>query len=396
MECFATSLEMVMELRPQEPVYCLHPSVLRDSVRQFAQAFPGSVMYAVKCNDHPDILSGIHAAGIRQFDVASVSEMQAAAKLGNSVLHYMHPVKNREAVEHAYNRYDVRTFAVDHEAELEKILAMTGERGDLTLILRIAVPRSDSLCSLDDKFGAGARIAPVLLRRIFESGNRAGLTFHVGSQCLDPSAYEDALAICGDIILEAGVPTSIVDVGGGFPAAYVGCEPPPLESYMASIQAGIAKLPVTSACRICCEPGRVLVAEACTLVVKVEARHGRRLYLNDGAYGSLADAKMLGIMHPVRLLRAGAVSQKLARFVLCGPTCDSFDILPGFRALPEDLHEGDWIEFGQMGAYSNVLQTRFNGFEARRFVAVADGALRPIGYENRKMNGWDRHRLHAL
>ncbi|KGM33573.1 hypothetical protein P409_15130, partial [Inquilinus limosus MP06] len=82
-------------------------------------------------------------------------------------------------------------------------------------------------------------------------------------------------------------------------------------------------------------------------------------------------------VYPVRLLRPGGAGGKPASFALFGPTCDSYDSLPGTSPLPEDVREGDWIEFGQIGAYSNVLQTRFNGFEARRFVAVEDGALRP-------------------
>jgi ornithine decarboxylase len=126
-----------------------------------------------------------------------------------------------------------------------------------------------------------------------------------------------------------------------------------------------------------CEPGRALVAEACSLVVKVEFRRGHRLYLNDGAYGSLADMKLFRTVYPVRLLRPGGAGGRLASFALFGPTCDSYDSLPGTSPLPEDVREGDWIEFGQIGAYSNVLQTRFNGFEARRFVQVEDGALRP-------------------
>jgi ornithine decarboxylase len=377
MESFADALAMVTALRPEEPVYCLRPRVLRDTAAEFQRQFPGTVMYAVKCNDHPAVLAGLHTGGLRHFDVASLSEIEAVAALPGTVSHYMHPVKNRQAVELAYHRFGIRTFALDHEEELDKILAVTGGARDLTLVLRVDMPRFDSVCDLSGKFGAEVEAAPGLLRRIAATGNRAGLTFHVGSQCLDPGAYESALTICAGILARAGVPVPVVDVGGGFPAAYVGTEAPPLSAFVAAIRAGLARLPADPGRAVFCEPGRALVAEACSLVVKVEFRRGHRLYLNDGAYGSLADMKLFRTVYPVRLLRPGGAGGKPASFALFGPTCDSYDSLPGTSPLPEDVREGDWIEFGQIGAYSNVLQTRFNGFEARRFVAVDDGALRP-------------------
>ena len=377
MESFADALAMVTALRPEEPVYCLRPRVLREAAAHFMRQFPGTVMYAVKCNDHPAVLAGLHAGGLRHFDVASLREIEIAAALPDAVLHYMHPVKNRQAVELAYRRYGIRSFALDHEEELDKILSATGGARDLTLVLRVDMPRFHSVCDLSGKFGAEVEAAPALLRRIVASGNRAGLTFHVGSQCLDPGAYESALGICGGILARAGVPVPVIDVGGGFPTSYVGTEPPPLPAFVAAIRAGLAKLPDDPDRAAFCEPGRALVAEACSLVVKVEFRRGHRLYLNDGAYGSLADMKLFGTVYPVRLLRPGGAGGPAASFALFGPTCDSYDSLPGHAPLPEDVREGDWIEFGQIGAYSNVLQTRFNGFEARRFVAVDDAALRP-------------------
>ena len=39
-----------------------------------------------------------------------------------------------------------------------------------------------------------------------------------------------------------------------------------------------------------CEPGRALVAEAESLIVRVDARRGNELYINDGGYGTLFDA----------------------------------------------------------------------------------------------------------
>ena len=46
-------------------------------------------------------------------------------------------------------------------------------------------------------------------------------------------------------------------------------------------------------------------------------------------------------------------------------------MLPGSFELPADAREGDWLEIGQLGAYSNALATRFNGFFPETFVTLA-------------------------
>ncbi len=55
-----TSVEHVIDvLAPSYPVYCLRPSLLEDTVRQFTALFPGTVLYAVKCNPHPRVLDAL-------------------------------------------------------------------------------------------------------------------------------------------------------------------------------------------------------------------------------------------------------------------------------------------------------------------------------------------------
>jgi ornithine decarboxylase len=107
----------------------------------------------------------------------------------------------------------------------------------------------------------------------------------------------------------------------------------------------------------------------------VQLRKGNQLYINDGIYGSLSEMSQVKILLPARLIRPeGGTSRNLAEFILNGPTCDSLDVLPGTFALPEDTREGDWIELDQLGAYSNALATRFNGFHPETFVQVFDAA----------------------
>jgi len=133
------------------------------------------------------------------------------------------------------------------------------------------------------------------------------------------------------------------------------------------------ELAVKHSCELLCEPGRALVAEAESVIVRVDARRGNALYVNDGAFGTLFDAAYSGFRFPARLITtSGREREPKAEFALYGPTCDSSDYLPGPFLLPECVREGDYVEIGQIGAYGRVLANRFNGFGEYDEVVLTD------------------------
>ncbi|HSV28728.1 MAG TPA: type III PLP-dependent enzyme, partial [Candidatus Omnitrophota bacterium] len=162
---------------------------------------------------------------------------------------------------------------------------------------------------------------------------------------------------------------------GGFPVSYPDLTPPPLADFIAAIADGVHALNLPAHTEIWCEPGRALVASGQSVVVRVEARRGDALHINDGVYGTLSDAGVPGFRFPCRLIRAGAVADALEAFTFFGPTCDSADRMKGPFMLPADVREGDWIEIGQLGAYGTTLRTPFNGFDQSVMVEVADRPL---------------------
>lgn len=373
------SAAALLSARPQvDPLLLLRTHLVEARARRILAAFPGDVLYAVKCNEHPDVLKALWAGGVRAFDTASIGEVRAVkALLPGATCHFMHPVKSREAIGEAYHRHGVRRFVLDHADELAKIVAVTGAPEDLELFVRVAVPGEGSVLSLTGKFGVPVEEAATLARAARPHARRVGLTFHVGSQCLDPLAYARAIALCGEVARRAaaaGARIDDLDVGGGFPALYKGDEPA-FEAFVAAIGRAVAAEEILRPCALQCEPGRVLVADGASVLARVELRRGSGLYLNDGVYGNLAELKWIGPHFPLRLVRrAGrpAPAAGLLAFDMFGPTCDSIDSMPGPHRLPADADDGDWVEVGMMGAYSNALRTRFNGFGSEGVALLHD------------------------
>lgn len=375
MDTYDTPDMLVRQRRPDIPITCFRPPALADAARWFVRNFPGKTLYAVKANPAPYIVSGLFHAGITHFDVASLSEIQTVLQsCPGASLSFMHPVKSRPAIERAYFDHGVRDFAFDSMEELEKIVSCTGRSKDLTLILRLAVPNTASELPLSGKFGAAPDKAAALLKAARKAGKRIGLSFHVGSQTMDPQAYITALSLVSGIL--QSIPRTrvdIIDIGGGFPSLYPGMIPPALADYKQAIEQGFDLLPHSDRYEFWCEPGRALVAESCSIIVRVDLRKDDVLYINDGTYGSLFDAGHMGFRYPVRLIRPtpGGTDAILKPFRFYGPTCDSVDYMPGPFNLPEDVREGDYIEIGQLGAYGNTLRTGFNGFDATETVIVS-------------------------
>ena len=362
MEKLSSAAALIEKSRPERPVRGLRPHAAGRAARWFLENFPGDVAYAYKANASVFLVGALYGAGIRHFDVASLPEIEDAATIPDAQLHFMHPVKSRHAIKRAYE-LGVRSFALDGEDELDKILDATGNARDLLLWVRLAVPAINSRIPLERKFGISGQKAARLLVKTRQAAAELGLTFHVGSQTTTPDAFVTALDEVHKLIVKAGVVIDRLDVGGGFPARYPDSEPAPMQAFLDTIIAGVELLPVRENIKLMCEPGRALVAEAESLIVRVDARRGNNLYINDGSYGMLFDAAHLGFIFPTRLIsREVDPAEALAPFELWGPTCDSIDYMKGPFLLPASVKEGDYIEIGNMGAYGRAIAGHFNGY----------------------------------
>ena len=354
-------------------IYALYPRVIAQAAQLFLNQFPGDVLYAVKANAHPAVLQTLWDAGLRRFDVASLRELELVHGLFDDAKQYvMHPVKSRRLIARAY-ALGVRDFVVDCEDELIKILDETNHAPDLALHVRLHIENSSADMPLDSKFGVLQKDAPTLLKKARAAAAQLGVCFHVGSQCRAPQDYRAAIAKTAQLIKVADVRLDSIDVGGGFPVAYPGREVPPMQAFFDEIGAAISENGFGN-CAVLGEPGRALVAQGGSSLVRVELRKGNDLYINDGTYGSLFDAGQCGWKYPVRRLSnsQGLDEAHTEEFRFFGPSCDSLDAMAGPFLLPADMREGDWIEVQHLGAYGQALATRFNGFASDHTVIVLE------------------------
>ena len=379
MQKFKSVEELVNQLRPDKPVYCIRKKSILSASKFFQKNFPGKILYAVKTNPHPEVIKTLLKSGINQFDVASVEEIKAVRKFDQvSKCSFMHTIKSREDISEAYFKYGVKTFALDTKDELIKIIESTSNAKDLELFVRVAVSNEHAEIDLSKKFGAINSEAAGLLRLVKQHSKKIGLSFHVGSQCMHPISYSKGISEIANIIKKTKIVPDYLNIGGGFPTIYPDLIPPSLESYFDEIKKSLDNLKIEKLPEIICEPGRALVAESGSTIVRVNLRKKQKLYINDGTYGTLFDAGTPNIVFPSKMIKDNSnkiISKKLTAFDFYGPTCDSMDYMKGPFLLPNNIKENDYIELGQLGSYGLTFRTQFNGFYSDKIYEVEDNAI---------------------
>lgn len=377
------------------PVLLLDPERVRRQYRRLREALPlVRFHYAVKALSHDAVIDILADEGCG-FDVATGEELSLLTRRDvdpGRVIH-THPIKKPSEIAEAL-ALGVRTFVVDNDVELGKF---ADGPCDVRLLVRLSYRSPQAKSDLSSKFGVGPFEAERLVARARELGLRvAGFSFHVGSQLDDPERFADAvaetLALMDDLERRLRVRFDTLDIGGGFPVAY--------DSAVASFDEVADRLrpilqPHVGRLDILAEPGRVMVADAMTLVTSVvgiaERGDGRWYYVDDGVYGSYSNVVAEDV-HPLvfaeRELRDGASDVASHRWsTLSGPTCDSSDVIAHEMLLPS-LDVGDLLVSPTMGAYTTVTATRFNG---RPFTPIAvigrgltTGEMTAVGASDRR------------
>lgn len=357
---------------PDDPVLFFAPSAAQAAARRFIDGFPGLVTYAVKSNPGEAMVENLAAAGVRGFDCASPFEIDLIRRLApDAAIHYNNPVRARHEIAHAVER-GVKSYSVDSKSELAKLIEMVPVDGT-EISVRFKLPVAGAAYNFGAKFGATEELAAELLGTVAEAGYIPSITFHPGTQCTDPHAWEAYIREAAVIARAAGVKIARLNVGGGFPSHRLCAVVPQIEDTFTLIDRVTTEAFGVDRPALICEPGRALCGDAFALAARVKAlRDGSHVFLNDGVYGSLTELPMIGVIDRIEVLSPDGETRKgepIPRIVF-GPTCDSVDRLPGEIPLASDLSEGDFVIWQGMGSYSTVTNTRFNGFGELQMATV--------------------------
>jgi len=346
----------------ETPFLMINSERLRATCRTFRREFAcAEVYFSMKANSTPAVLEIIAAEGIR-FDAASYAEIHKLIQMNIPAekIIFMAPTKIPADIEKAYAS-GVRVFSFDSTMELQKLARLAP---GAQVMCRVAVSNQGSEWPLERKFGVSSLEAAGLLTLAAQMGLKPmGLTFHVGSQNRNPQAWREALEQCAQIwrvLSDQGIHLEAIDAGGGFPSDY-GKDFPTIAEIAAVIHRAVADFfPANT--RLMVEPGRGLVADAGVLVTSVinRARRGSQewLYVDAGAYHGLVEA-MQGFTFPILSEKDHAPR---IPYVLCGPTCDSTDIIQEAVLLPATLDLDDRLYILTTGAYTTAME-HYNGFK---------------------------------
>jgi ornithine decarboxylase len=365
----ALSLEVLSGLEKPTPFFAFSLSTVKAKYNEFMTHFPDAIVnFAMKANVEPDILSTLYKEGAN-FEVASVYELRMlkALKIPGSKMIYGTSVKPVHHIRE-FHEYGVERYAADSFEEIEKIAqAAPGSR----VYVRVTVNDTGSIFKFSEKFGTEKRnVIPLLLRAKELGLEPYGISFHVGSQASNPRAWAEAIEelvpILEELTEKHSIKVQMINLGGGFPCAYASFEASTsLEAIAGHTYEAYEKLPYKP--YIMLEPGRAMVAESGVLVASVIGRVERReqtwLFLDAGVYNGLFEtmAYQGSTRYHVSSLRPSYdAGEKL--FALAGPTGDSPDVISREASLPQDMNVGDKLVFHDVGAYSLVAVSPFNGF----------------------------------
>jgi len=361
------------------PIFVVDHEKIRQNYLEFKEHLPKvQVYYAVKANSNPEIVKTLFCMGC-SFDVASLPEFMVVYEhirdmpdkerqdwIWDKII-YANTIKPIETLKTLDQYKPLVTF--DNAEELKKIRQHACHAG---LVLRLRVPNTGSMVELSSKFGADPGAAVDLIADAFAMDLVVeGLSFHVGSQCTNFENYVQALQLSANIIKETETRTGqkirILDIGGGFPVKYN----PEVKSFKIlakKLNAEIRRL-FPSDMQILAEPGRFLVANACTLVAKVIGKAFRDgkpcYYINDGVYHTYSGQVFDHNNYPVLAFKEG--EQRIS--AVFGPTCDAFDTITLSAELP-GLEISDLVYSENIGAYSIASSTYFNGFPPAKVVHI--------------------------
>ena len=355
----------------QKPFFTVNPQLVTDQINLWKYHLPIiQPHYAVKCNNDDYLLRNLAMNDIN-FDCASVGEIKQILNLGieSDRIIYANPYKSQSAIDYAVNN-KVPITVVDSIEELMK-LGMNLRNREIETLVRLKVNDKDSLMPFSSKFGASYEETMSILKLAKKLKiNISGFSFHVGSGCYNPNQYYEAVKLTYNVMIDSLKNNEtlhdykIVDIGGGFTGS---CDEKFIDQAN-KIKEGIElfKNYPKNDLKFISEPGRFFMTKANTLYVPIIAKrktNGKIFYIIDESlYSSFSNITYDMAKPNFKIMSDTSNKKCVFDSVIFGRTCDSADKVLEMK-LPE-LEIGDYFQINNMGAYTIVSSTNFNGFDS--------------------------------
>ncbi|MDQ7040843.1 MAG: bifunctional aspartate kinase/diaminopimelate decarboxylase [Rhodothermus sp.] len=372
--------ELLALARTQAPCYVYDEGTLRSQVEALRRlASVDRIFYALKANDHPDVLRLFHAFGLG-FECVSANELEHVRTLFPDLAPERLLFTPNFAPAEEYRRgFDLGAFVtLDNLHPLEAWPELFRDRA---VLVRFDPGRGDGhhryvrTAGTQSKFG----IAPTQAERLRELADRLrlriiGLHAHVGSGILSPETWAETALFLAELATTYFPEVCYLDLGGGLGVpdrtGAPGLDLEAIETHLHRFKTTHPRF------ELWLEPGRFLVAEAGVLlarVTQVKDKGSVRYVGVETGMNSLIRPALYGAYHEiVNLTRLEAPATQTVDIV--GPICETGDVLGHGRRLP-DTHEGDVLLIAQAGAYGAVMSSHYNRRPpAREVFLPADGA----------------------
>jgi diaminopimelate decarboxylase len=379
------------------PLYVYDEATVRQRSSEYIAAMGsgGQVLYSAKAFASPHFLRVVAQEGLG-LDVVSAGELDLALRSGfpRDRLHFLGNNKNHEDLDAAYKAGATIVIDGSHEFDLLRDVIPEGKRVQVMLRISPGV-KPDTLDhistgQLDSKFGFS--IESGAARKAVEEALRhprldlVGLHSHIGSQIFALGAYEKAMAIMLDLLVqlrdELKFEPRKLGAGGGLGIAYTHNDDPPtprdfVETVRHALESGCAARGL-KAPELVVEPGRSIAGPAGVALYTVGSIKDipgvRRYVAVDGGMGDNIRPKLYGARYEA-VLASAPDRAPAGKVTIAGKYCESTDILITDIEMPE-LKSGDILCVPAAGAYCLAMASNYNGMPRPEVLMVRDGMAR--------------------
>lgn len=364
------------------PCYVYSRAALSAAFEEYRAALAGrraTVCYAVKANSNLAVLDVFARLGAG-FDIVSGGELARVLAAGGDAgkVLFSGVGKSRAEMEQALAA-GIRCFNLESVSEMAKLAEVAGAHGVRAPVAFRVNPDVDarthpyiSTGLKTAKFGVPIADAADLYRSAADHAELrvVGIDCHIGSQLLDPAPAAEAaakVAALADGLAAEGLVMEHLDLGGGKGIVYRDEQAPTTADYLAPLLAVLAGRQE----ELLFEPGRSLVGNAGALLTRVLIlKHGaeKNFAVVDAAMNDLLRPALYDAWHDIEPVQPRTGEARA--YDVVGPVCESGDFLGQERSLA--LQEGDLLAVMSAGAYGMAMSSNYNS-RPRAAEVMVDG-----------------------